>query len=135
MSIVLTIVLSLVLAEIAVRLPLADTARRLVRIGRKAMRTLGARSVSDHWKERAMLRYARDLMVASAQLAAFLVALVVVAVFLALVLERGFPGFVGFAIGWTGLLVSLMAVTAFLWARRHGVGYHGARPPGAGRHG
>ena len=130
MSVVLTIALSLVVAEIAVRLPLADTVWRLARIGRKAMRTLSARSVSDHWKERAMLRYSRDLMKASVQLAALLVVLVAVALALALVLERGFPGFLGFTIGWTGLLVSLAAITVFLWARHHGVRRHGARRHG-----
>ena len=54
MTWLLTTVLCVFLVEIFVRLPLPAVISRINVIGRKALRTLGAKSVSDHWKEKVL---------------------------------------------------------------------------------
>ena len=100
------------------RLPLLRAAGGVVRAGRKAGRVLGARGVSDHWKEKAMGAYARQSFVSTGLLALLLGLILGLAALLVLGFGLIAPGFAGFLLGWQGLLFSLLCASAWAWARQ-----------------
>ncbi|MEX1179949.1 MAG: hypothetical protein WEB63_03940 [Cucumibacter sp.] len=51
--------------ELAGRLDLAGRLARVPAIGAKAISTIGSRGISDRWKERALLAYARRMFIDS----------------------------------------------------------------------
>lgn len=56
---------AVVFVELLMYLPVAAEARRLARVGARAQQVLRSSRISDHWKEKVLLRYARDLLRAS----------------------------------------------------------------------
>lgn len=63
----------IVFVELLLRLPVAAEARRLAHVGTRAQKTLRSARISDHWKEKVLLRYARELLRASVWLAVLIV--------------------------------------------------------------
>jgi hypothetical protein len=118
MTWLLTTVLCVVLVEIFVRLPLIDVISRINVIGRKALRTLGAKSVSDHWKEKILLAYAVSLFVSTMKLAGYLAAIGAVAVVLIFIFDY-LGAMVGeFITDWPGVLFSLVVATLYFIVRK-----------------
>lgn len=113
MTWLLTTVLCVILVEIFVRLPLPVIVLQINVIGRKALRTLSAKSVSDHWKEKALLAYAVSLFVSTLKLAGYLVVLGAVAVLLIFIFDN-LGAMVGdFITNWPGILFSLVVATLY----------------------
>lgn len=54
--------------ELFIRLPFVKYVTRLGEIGRKATWVIGSSRISDHWKEKVLQRYSRDLAVCSISL-------------------------------------------------------------------
>ena len=69
MTWILTTVLCVILVEIVFRIPLPAVISEMRIVSRKALHTLGAKSVSDHWKEKVMLSYAGSLFTSTMKLA------------------------------------------------------------------
>lgn len=114
----LTTILCVILVEIVVRLPLPVVISQINVIGRKAMHTLGTKSVSDHWKEKAILAYAFSLFFSTIKIAGYLVAIGVVAVFLVIVFDY-FGVMVGeFIMSWRGVLFSFIVATLYFMIRK-----------------
>lgn len=111
-------VLCIVVVEIALRLPLAAIAARAQATATKALRTMRAPGVSDHWKERVMLAYAATMLGCTLRLAAMLALIFGVVGLLALGFEMVAPGFGEFLLGLTGLALSLVFATAYVSLRR-----------------
>ncbi|MGF1551140.1 MAG: hypothetical protein ACFBWO_01400 [Paracoccaceae bacterium] len=111
-------VLCVVVVEIALRLPFAPLATRAQLTGRKALRTMQASAVSDHWKERVMLAYAVTMLGCSLRLAAMLVLVFGIVGLIAWGFEFVAPGFGEFLLGLTGLALSLVFATAYVTLRR-----------------
>ncbi len=116
MSYLLVILASCIAVELFMRLPVIAQAQRLFGTTRKAGHVIAAQTVSDHWKERVMLRYARELMMSSLLLILFIVGAVFVAVIPAffakafvdptLSIEHLFSS-------WMAIALSLLAATAY----------------------
>lgn len=122
MTILLVALLCAVLVEVGIRLPFAPLAARLGASGQKAVRTVRAPRVSDHWKEKAMGAYARRTFAATAGLAGLLALLGGIALVLTLGFERLADGFQDYLLSWQGILLSLVAATAYYYARRRLIG-------------
>jgi len=58
--------------ELFIRLPFLKYVARLGEIGRKTTWVIGSDRISDHWKEKVLQRYSRDLAVCSLSLGFFL---------------------------------------------------------------
>lgn len=114
---VFTALLTIILVEIFLRLPLVSTARGIVVTARRAMRALARRGASDHWKELVSRAYAGRMLRATLVLAGGLGLMAVVGGALSLGVERLVPGFGAALISWPGLVVSLIAATAYVMAR------------------
>ncbi len=107
---------SFIAVELFVRLPVIDQVHQLFGTTHKAGHIITARAVSDHWKERVMLRYAREIMLSSVKLVIFMTGVLCLAVLPAfLVRELVDPGLSIEALfsSWTAVGVSLVAATAY----------------------
>jgi hypothetical protein len=114
----LTVILCIVLVELLLRLPVAAIVSNIGLVSRKAVRTLAARRVSDHWKEKALLVYSRSLFVSSVKLGAVLLAAgAAIAAFVYLSDLLGAELFT-FLVGWQGLLFSLAVASIYVTIRK-----------------
>lgn len=111
-------VLCVGVVEIALRLPFAPLAARAQATGTKALRTMQASRVSDHWKERVMLAYAKTMLGCSLRLAGMLILVFGAVGLIALAFDTIAPGFSAFLLGMTGLLFSLVFATGYVLLRR-----------------
>lgn len=102
------ILLSVVLVELLVRLPLLSPLTDISRTSRQAMHVAVTRSISDHWKERAMGAYARRTMLATCRLAALLSLVGLAATVIVLAFGLMSAGFEHFVLGWQGIAGSLV---------------------------
>jgi len=114
----LLILLSAVLVELLVRLPLISPLRVISRSSRQAMRLAVAGSISDHWKERAMGAYARRTLQASCRLAALLMLAGLAAAAIVLTFGLLSAGFEAFVLGWRGIASSLVSASVYAVLRR-----------------
>jgi hypothetical protein len=62
----------IVAVELFIRLPFLKRAAQLTDISRKTTRVIMSSRISDHWKEKALQRYSRDMAVCSLALGFFL---------------------------------------------------------------
>lgn len=124
-----TSILTVILVELFLRLPLIETAIGIGETARRAMRTLRARGASDHWKEKASQAYAVRMFRATLVLAACLGLIAAVGAILTIGMEKIVPGFGAALLSWSGLIVSLAVATLYMVARSYRV----ARSRFAGR--
>lgn len=118
MTWLLTAVLCVVVVELFVRLPLLSVFSQIDVIARKALHTLGAKSVSDHWKEKVLLAYAVSLFGSIAKLAGYLLAIGVVAVFYIFTIDLLGAKVGEFITDWRGILYSLVVATLYSAVRK-----------------
>ena len=109
--------LCVLLVEIALRLPFLQPMKAFRDTLAKAGKTMGAKAVSDHWKEKAMGAYARITFLASLQLFGLLVVLFGSAAIVVLAVNKAVPGFTDFMTGWQGLVFTGIFATVYAWAR------------------
>ena len=64
---------SVLAVEIFLRLPVRQVVNELWTVSQKASRTVMSRHISDHWKEKVMLVYARKVFSCTIKLAAIMV--------------------------------------------------------------
>jgi len=118
MTWVLTTVLCIILIEFVVRLPLPAVISEITTVARKALHILGAKSVSDHWKEKVMLAYAGSLFTSTMKLAGLLMAIIAIALLLIFIFDYSGVWIGDFIVSWTGMLFSLLAATAYYTIRK-----------------
>lgn len=111
-------VLAALVAELALRLPLGRATRAILAPNRKALWVLRAPGISDHWKERAMLAYARRSLTASAGFAGWVAVLIGAALALGAPLALALPGFAAFAAAPLGLALATATACLHVALRR-----------------
>ena len=110
--------LTIILVELFLRLPLISAARGIAKTARRAGRTLGRRKASDHWKEKASQAYAVRMAKGTLVLALGLGVIAVVGALLSMASERIAPGTTAALLSWVGLLVSLVVATVYVIVRQ-----------------
>jgi len=111
-------VLCIILVEFAIRLPFPKIISEISEVARKAVHILVAKSVSDHWKEKVMLAYARCLLMSTVKLAGILIAVISLAFLLIFVFDY-LGGEVGaFIISWGGILFTMLVATIYFSIRK-----------------
>ncbi len=114
----LTAVLCALLVEFAVRLPFADVIAGVSRSGKKAIRVVRAKAISDHWKEKALGAYARTTFISSIKLAGLLVVLLGIATAVVAAFDQVSGGFQSFILGWLGIAFSVVFASLYFVARK-----------------
>lgn len=115
---ILTTVLCIILIEFVIRIPLRGIISEISIVTRKVLHTLGAKSVSDHWKEKVMLAYARSLFTSTMKITGFLIALGAVAFLLIFVLDYFGANVGDFIVSLVGVLFSMVVATVYLSIRK-----------------
>ncbi|PWE32979.1 hypothetical protein DDZ14_07770 [Maritimibacter sp. 55A14] len=118
MTWVLTIVITVLLVELLLRLPLLAEARAVAATARRAAHVVGARGISDHWKEKAVPAYAGRMLRASLMLLVWLGLIGLAGTVLTLLADRLAPGTSGTLLSGGGLALSLIAATAHVLLRQ-----------------
>jgi sterol desaturase/sphingolipid hydroxylase (fatty acid hydroxylase superfamily) len=111
-------VLCLCLVELIARLPFQGAIHGLLAASDKALHTVRARAISDHWKEKAMAAYARSAFLSTLKLALLLLAVAAVVAVLTVLFELGFSGFQSFLLSWQGIAFTLVFASLYVAARR-----------------
>jgi hypothetical protein len=118
MAWILTTVLCIILIEFAIRLPFPRVISEISIVTRKAMHILGAKSISDHWKEKVILAYAGCLFTSTIKLAGFLIAVICLAFMLIFVFDYSGAKVGGFIISWGGVLYTIVVATIYFSIRK-----------------
>ncbi len=118
MNWLLTALLSCLLVECLLRLPLAALLVDFRRVTLRALHVLRAKAISDHWKEKAMGAYAKGTLAASSKLASLLGFLLALAWVLTLLFEQASRGFQAFLLGWLGLAAGCLFACLYYVARK-----------------
>lgn len=119
MNWVLSTVLCIILIEFVLRVPLPAILADISSVGRKALHTLGAKSVSDHWKEKVMLAYASKLFLSTMKLAVYFAAFALLAILIIFAFDY-FGASVGdFIVSWTGISFSFVIATIYIMIRKY----------------
>jgi len=111
--------LSFGLVEIGRRLPLAAAATRVLRPVKSAQHVMMAKAISDHWKERVLLVYARQTLLGVGGILAVLSALLIPAIIAIALLDLPLPGFAAFMMSFPGIVLTCGAAGLYLKLRRH----------------
>lgn len=96
MNWILTIPFCAVLVELVLHLPFLVPLKELSRFRNRAVYVVTAKTVSDHWKEKAIGAYARKTFVASAKIAGLLAVVLGGAAILVVGLDQFSDGFQAF---------------------------------------
>lgn len=121
-KIALSLLLSGLTVELFLRLPLRARLHTLSRTSRRAIRVLLSPAISEHWKEKALLCYARNLAI-STGLLALTIGAVAVVLFATLAAADAIvdeaPGVLAFVTSYQGLILITIfsSVYAFLRVR------------------
>lgn len=118
MTWITTAVLCVILVELLVRMPLPAIISEILLVSRKALHTLGARSISDHWKEKALLAYAGSLFISTMKLAGLLIAVAAAAILLIFTFDHSGFAMSDFLLSGAGMLFSLAAATVYIAIRK-----------------
>ena len=87
MGLLVASLLTLLVVEYFYRVPLVIHAKALQLISEKSLRLVASKHISDHWKEKVLLRYARDVAVHTAVIALMLTGSIVLFVLPALFID------------------------------------------------
>ena len=114
-------VLCVIAVEVFVRLQLLTQAGAIAEISRKTAKIMPSSRISDHWKEKALQRYSRDMAVASCLIGAKLLVLGA-AVFVAGMaldhLANLEPGSLEFLVSVPGLVLATVVSIVYLKLRK-----------------
>lgn len=111
-------IVTILLVEVFLRLPLISTARKVLHIGQKASHIMRAKRVSDHWKERAVQAYSGRLLKASFLLIAGLGAIFFAGTLLTLGAEKIAPGTLVLLFSLWGIVFSIVIAILYVYLRQ-----------------
>ncbi len=111
-------VLTVPLVELALRMRIPDVVGRIVGPSRRSVAVMRARGISDHWKERAMLLYARRTLSGALTLATYLGLLGGTGYVMVVAADAVLPGFFQFLLATSGVVWASLVAFAYLALRR-----------------
>lgn len=117
MNWIFTVIITVILVELFLRLPLISTAVAVSETAKRATKTM-KRKASDHLKERAIQLCALRMLSASLVLFIGLFVLAIAAYVLCLTAEHVSAGTIETLVSFKGLLVSLVFASFYIFARQ-----------------
>lgn len=113
---------SIVVVEIFLRLSVVHIITRLPVILKKAIRVVSSRRISDHWKEKVLLRYAGMIAIISFELAAIISIVFATIMLLSLLFDHVFKPHISMLdviVTWPGFTVAAAVSFAYVIVRHH----------------
>lgn len=121
-SLAIVAVSTVIAAELLLRLPFWPCAQLMLRTSRKATAIVSSKKISDHWKEKVLLRYSCVLAGQSLKLAALFLAVIVSVVAFASgsdFLFQPAESTLQVLTQWRGLITASMMAVVYLGLRKH----------------
>lgn len=111
-------ILSVLIIETGLRLPLSAVLMEMNMVARKAIHILGAKAISDHWKEKVMLAYAFSLFKNTAIIAGFM--LLIAAIVIVFIAVCNYLGVATgeFILSWVGIVFSCIVAMLYFKIRK-----------------
>ena len=113
-----TTIICILLVEFVHHIPLVKIISDINLVARKALHTLGSKSISDHWKEKAILAYSSLLFLQTLKLAFALLAVGLLAVVLVFIFGYFDTKIGDFIISVPGSLYSIIIASVYLFVRK-----------------
>jgi hypothetical protein len=111
-------IVTILLVEVFLRLPLISTAGKVLQISQKAAHIMRAKGVSDHWKERAIQAYSGRLLKASFLLIIGLGVIFFAGYLLTLGAEQIAPGTLVLLLSFWGIVFSVVIAILYVYLRQ-----------------
>lgn len=118
--VLLTLVLSAALVEFVRVMPLRRMLGALRIVSARALRVMRSGRISEHWKEKALMGYARQMLFASSGLGAILLGVLALVHGAVRVGDAAIGGYGAFLFGPVGLILSFAAAVGWAWWRARG---------------
>jgi hypothetical protein len=113
--------ITIVAVELFLRLPLAHLARELALILHKVTRVITSRAISDHWKEKVLLRYAGSIALTTLKIGAIIGGIGLAVFTLCLLADIMLPGAGPSSLevfaSWSGIGLATVVSTLYYLAR------------------
>jgi hypothetical protein len=119
MAIALLLIITIGVTEFASRLPFTMMASRFLGVFPRAIRAIRNDRVSDHWKERALLKLAKLSLISSLYMGGAILGLVALFVGGTYVLHLLYPRLWGFAMSTEGIVLASGAAIVYLVMKAH----------------
>jgi len=119
MAIALLLIITIGVTEFASRLPFTMMASRFLGVFPRAIRAIRNDRVSDHWKERALLKLAKLSLISSLYMGGAILGLVALFVGGTYVLHLLYPRLWGFAMSTEGIALASGAAIVYLVMKAH----------------
>ena len=113
-----TLVLCVGVVECVIWLPFGRIFTGVSNAALRALKTVRSPRISDHWKEKAVLAYAKRLFVNSVGLGGLMAIVVAAAGVLTLAFDQAGSGFAAYIVSWEGIVVSIVLACVYVTARK-----------------
>jgi hypothetical protein len=113
-------IIAIIAVELFMRMPVVPTANRLIYLMPKALRIIRSSKISDHWKEKVLLRYSRDMAVITLKITFFIVCIGLAVVAISFAFDQIIAGdttTLEYLSTWQGLSIATAASIAYYLAR------------------
>jgi hypothetical protein len=113
--------LSIIAVELFLRLPVLNPIRKLIQTSQKATKVLSSSHISDHWKEKVLQRYSFEMAKASLSIGVGIVIIFSILIGIAYLMDmllNGKTSTLNFAMTTEGIVIALLASTAYVYIRK-----------------
>lgn len=121
MMVFVSVVIAILAVEIFIRLPVITTTTQLLNLVKKVLTVIQSPKISDHWKEKVLLRYSLDLAVMAWKIAFLLLflGLAIAGTTFALdwLIGNTLPT-IEFLLTWQGLTIATITSLAYYFVRQ-----------------
>jgi hypothetical protein len=108
----------MILIELLVKISPNKVLSEVSVVARKSLHTLRSKSISDHWKEKAVLMYARSMFISTIKLAGIFFSIGIVAVLLVILFDEIHGGLIEIMLSWTGIVYTVVVTTVYILIRK-----------------
>jgi len=115
---ILSIAICIILIEFTILMPLKKIISGLVEVGHKASYIVRSKAISDHWKQKVVLYYAKMMFIFTMYLTFIFACISLVAILLLWGATFIDPDIQLFFLSWVGLLFSTAVFTIYIYTRR-----------------
>ena len=122
MGIILSSLFALGAVECFFRLPFLATIKTIINIANRAIHVVISKKISDYWKERVLMRYARDLFFKTIILSFMLFLCVFIVILPAIIFDRVFvltPSIIKSMSSLFGIISMTIVSVIYVYVRKH----------------
>ena len=102
------------LIEIYIRSNYLDLIKSIIKVGKKSIKVISNKNISDHWKENIIPQYSMQMMKSSLKM--LLIIILIILIFL--IINKFLIGFLAFLFSLNGIIESLLFAFSYAYIRK-----------------